>query len=151
MKTELLRISKGKSDLREAINRRGADISDTDTIDTYAKALSKCKYCVTGTFTPGESTSTFSVSGLSFVPTLVYITIERAVAVENTVACYSREKEKTGVLGYINGEMVFESGVIKANTTIDSWTDDGYSVSFPAPFVFLEDMTYKFYLAGEEV
>lgn len=62
-----------KPELKAAIEERGAVIPAEANVDEYAGYLRSCSYIVTGTWTPVEDTTLFTMENLAFEPTVVMV------------------------------------------------------------------------------
>ena len=154
--TETQRLIQAKSDLKNAIEKRGANIPTDNTIDTYANMLDVCPFAVSGTFVPTEDTRTFSLSGLPFVPTSLMLICSSEIASstsnrtpENILGLNSA-RELNGFIVYANSTGGSSIATLKSTSSITDWDENGINITLPSSLAvyFKTGLVYNYFVTG---
>lgn len=153
--TETQRLIQSKADLKYSIEKRGANITADDRIDTFASVLDSCPYAVEGTFVPEEDTKTFSLSGLPFAPTSLLLICSDEVAkssnkTPDAVVCSALQKGLYGSLLYSSASGGSQLGSVKPTSSMVQWNADGinFTISSTLTSTFKTGLIYTYYITG---
>ena len=155
---EITRIINAKKEIAQAVSKRGTAVDDTQKINSFAQMIENAPYAVKGYFTPEEDTSVFSVSGLPFAPTVVYMVCNElfSAGISNSVIMLSHGNNYRGVkIGFNDSLDSVSTSFISEVSTLCDWSGDGYSIDFSRSSsantrnsVFKAGYTYVYFVSG---
>ena len=151
--TETQRLIQSKADLKYSIEKRGANITADDRIDTFASVLDSCPYAVEGTFVPEEDTKTFEISGLQFTPTSLFIVcspecVSNGSGTPLSIIGINAIKGLRGFLQHRDTSLVVSVAYMKENTSAFAWNENGVKVTIPIDRYFKKGLIYNYYITG---
>ena len=151
--TETQRLIQAKADLKNAIEKRGANISTENTIDTYSDILDTCPFAVNGTFVPEDDTKIFDISGLSFTPTSLFIvcSVECVSSGNGTPLSIIGINVIKGFKGFVqhrDDSLNVNIAYLGATSSMFAWSENGVKVTIPIDRYFKKGLVYNYYISG---
>ena len=151
--TETQRLIQAKADLKNAIEKRGANIPTSNKIDTFADMIDTCPFAVNGTFVPTEDTKTFEISGLPFTPTSLFIVcstecISSGSGTPLSVVGINAMKGFKGFVQHRDASLTVNIAYLGETSSVFTWSENGVKVTIPIDRYFKKGLIYNYYASG---
>lgn len=154
---EITRLQNAKESIKNSMEKRGAELSEDLLISDFASLIDSIPCVVKGSFTPEEDTKVFSISGLPFAPEFIYLVCNDLYGTEisnATIYVCHGNGYRGSRLGYLDTTEGVAASNLSPDTTLASWTDDGYEIDFSKSTsatglaIFKAGYTYTYFVAG---
>ncbi len=150
---EIKRLQNAKSEIKTALIKRGAQVEESESLDSFGKILEATPYALRGEFTPESDTPEFSLSNLNFKPhSLVIVNRELFTSIVDTAVTLATVMRNNGgaLLFYKENATTHTLRTISSNSSVVSFGEDSVTFTLPESLGcgFKAGYSYEFILSG---